>query len=195
MRKGVVLLVTIVLASGTAAVDDCSAGGDELRTAYQMVVFDWERMRDYEEMMRGIGEVIQLASRLAGACLSPEKVEALDLARNCPSANHSPAILPLDQLSSGAEVLKATTVTREADGQVTVNGQTADLPNFPQFPGLIEERLSCFADCESDFITLYQRLETLLVDLGTAPSRAIADLLLSVLQLGTLVADCSAYIF
>ena len=87
MRKGVVLFVTIVLASGTAAIDECRAGEDELRTAYQRVAFDWERMRDFEGMMRGIGEVIQLACRLAGECLSPEKVKALDLARNCPSAN------------------------------------------------------------------------------------------------------------
>lgn len=195
MRKGVVLFVTIVLVSGTAAIDDCRAGGDALRMAYQRALLDWERTRDYEGMMRGIGEVIQLASRLAEVCLSPEKVKTVDSARNCPSASYSQAILPLKQLSDGAEVLKGTTVTRNADGQVTVNGQTVNLPNFPKFPGLIEERLGCFADCESDFITLYERLETLVVDIGTAPSRVIADLLLSVLQLGTLVADCSAYIF
>lgn len=190
MRKGVALLVTILLARGTAAVKPCEAGEIEVRTAYQKVVLDWERTRDYEGMMRGLGDLIQTVSGFAGDCFDLEKVKAVDTAKHCPSVHYSPVVLRLQPLSNSAEVLKTTEMIR--DGGKLVN---ARLPNIPQFPSFEEGRLSCFADCEADFVTLYERLETLVLDLGTAPSRVVADLLLTVLQLAPLIADCAAYLF
>ena len=188
MRKGVALFVALLVASGTAASKDCEAGETDLLTAYQKVALDWESTKDFEGLIRGLGDLIRSISELTEDCFKSEKVKDIDAAHHCPSAHYSLATLRLAQLSINAEALITTEVTK-AGGEL---GSTASLP---QFPGLVEGRVGCFADCEADFLTLYERVETLVLDLGSAPSRVLADLLRTVLQLAPLLADCSVYLF
>ena len=186
------ILVVIAGITVTQASEMCQKG--RIQAAYEELTTHWNQSQDYSTLIQSLAEFIQLSSQFTNECLQFDAVRTLEKQRKCENRHFSLTNFPIQQLISVGEIMKSIEVKKTETGEIYLNDVLIESPEIPPKVTLTE-KFGCFADCESSFIELYARAKSAVIDITSSPKNVFPDLLLTLLQLGTVVSTCAAYIF
>lgn len=132
-----------------------------------------------------ISELLSTLTSLASHCLDPTKISAISLQAGCAPTEYSPVASDEETLAAARALL----VRMESEMKL---GRRQQREAVEKLSVVLRARpeVGCFADCENDFIEMYAKLKTLLLAPFTHIDEVLSDLLLVVLQTGTLIQHC-----